>query len=250
MSVWGISSTRDEDDILEASTRHMLAECDFVLIDDHCSVDATSRILERLRQEFRNRLQVQTDPDPHFDEVAKINQLVGRALRLGATWAVPFDTDEVWCSPDGLLREVLPKLRADYCIATVYEHVPQPADQGPNPLAAMTMRRQERWSWNKVCIRTDRGLGLTVGHHDVLGPTVTKAVADTSLFVRHFPYRSIEQAHRRVIRNAIAAAHAAHNWYYGGLTKEFHDPEVFTEWWAGLTDAEGLVYDPAPVRSA
>lgn len=246
MSVWGISSTRDEDDILEASIRHHLVECDFVLVDDHCSVDATSRILSRLTAEFHNRLQVTYDPDPHFDEVAKYNQLVGRALRMGATWAVPFDTDEIWCSPDGLLRKVLPGLRADYCVATVYEHVPQPADQGPNPLAAMTMRRKERWSWSKVAIRTDRGLGLSAGHHEALGT----GVADTSLFVHHFPYRSMEQAHRRVIRNAIAAAHAGDSWNYRGLQGQFHDPEVFNDWWAGLTDPEGLVYDPAPVRSA
>jgi Glycosyl transferase family 2 len=241
--IWGVSSTRDEDDIVGASTRHMLAECDHVIIENHCSTDGTAAILARLAEQHP-RLHLYHDPDPVYDQASTMNELVAKATAQGATWVVPFDTDEVWTSPQGLLRDVLPTVADDCVEAVVYEHVPRPHDRGANPLLRMKYRRERPWDWAKVAIRTGRGLHLSAGQHGAGGASVARSV----VVVRHFPYRSVEQAHRRVARNAVAAGHAGDTWQYGGLHQQFQKPALFAEWWSGLTSPEGLVYDPAPVR--
>jgi hypothetical protein len=243
MSVWGVSSTRDEGDILEASTRHMLEECDHVLIEDHCSTDGTSTILVRLAEE-NPRLHCSHDPDPVYDQAVTMNRLVARATEQGAMWVVPFDTDEVWGSARGRLRSVLPMVAEDCVEAIVFEHVPQPSDRGSNPLRRIKYRRERPWDWPKVAIRTGRGLRLSAGQHGAGTDNVARGV----VMVRHFPYRSKEQARRRVARNAVAAGHPGDTWSYGGLHRQFDEAPVFAQWWYGLTSPEGLVRDPAPVR--
>lgn len=237
----GVCSVRDEVDVIAATVRHHLAECDAVIVEDHLSTDGTLEELLGLRVPC---LTVLANDDPSFDQPAIMNRLAELAERMGATWVVPFDADEVWFSRAGRLRDVLPLVQADVCVATVYEHVPRPDDAGPDPLRRMVHRRILRWSWDKVAIRTGRGLKFSVGQHVAIGHSGEPDT--TTLEMRHFPWRSREQTQARFTRNSVTAGAANHVAYHCSLLDL--SPEDWESWWSGMTDAEGTVVDPAPVR--
>jgi len=145
MSVVAVGTVRDEQDIIGTTVEHLLAEVDLVIVEDHLSQDATPRILEGLRRIYPEQLLVLTDTSPLFDQAGRMNTLARLALERGADWVVPFDADEIWYSPTGWpLRELLsPSFAADVCMATVWEHTPDPNDPG----ALLRHRHVLPWPW-------------------------------------------------------------------------------------------------------
>jgi glycosyltransferase involved in cell wall biosynthesis len=230
-------SVRDERDIVEQTIRHALEECDDVLVEDHCSGDGTRGIVQAMAR-YHDRLHFTVNDEPEFDQPATMNGLAAIAHSLGADWIVPMDADEIWGSPFGRLREVLPTLAADTAIATVYEHIP------PGTVRTMLWRRPQPWAWSKVAFRWSPQRSLSWGQHELDGAGIADRV---SVVVRHFPARSPEQAKARFRRNAadIGAPDFAIRNAQGCAAWSEAD---FAQWWSGLCSTEGAVFDPPPVR--
>ena len=216
----------------------MLWHCDRVLIDDHGSTDATPGILAWLAEEYGERLTV-TRTDGPFEQGLIVNGQAERAARLGATWVVPFDTDELWQGEP--LRERLPLVDGDCVLATVYEHAALPTEVS-DPLRAMVWRHQAPWHWPKAAGRA--GIRYGLGHHDCTG---TRPVVE-GFEVRHFPWRTPGQARARVLRNVEGSATATHRRNYSAMARMFEDAAIFDQWYSGLSATEGCVVDPAEVR--
>lgn len=228
MTVWAVSSTRDEADILERSTCHMLAHADVVLIEDHLSTDTTPEILERLAARYADRLQVTTDDTPTFRHDAKTARIAYAAAH-GATWVVPFDTDEFWAAPQPL-RELLPTVNADHVSAPVFEHVPIDA--------AGSWRHAEAWAWAKVAARA--GIEIGIGHHEAGG----RGTTPEGVAVHHFPWRSKTQARRRIKRGAVASETSEHAAMFTRLAAYLDDDTRLDRWWNARIAVPDLVYDP------
>ena len=89
MTVFGICMTRDEDDIIGPVIEKMLLQVDHIIVADNGSTDKTREILDSLP------ITVVDDPERGYFQSRKMTALAHLAAEKGATWIVPFDSDEV-----------------------------------------------------------------------------------------------------------------------------------------------------------
>lgn len=258
---------RDEADIIEPVLRHLLAEgVDRLIVADNLSTDDTPAILLKLKNEGAP-ITVVEDDEPGYYQARKMTRLGRRAYDIGADWVLPFDADEVWYSPTyGSIGEALADMPGDVSVirAPGWDHIvradavevtdfgdrersylvqPFPGDAPFSP-----WRRAHTQKMVKVAFRSHPHARLHMGNHDVERPGRDRV---GPLAFRHFQYRSLEQMTRK-LRNGreayeasdIHPMHGAH-WRAGGLKT---DAELAQDW-ADLCSEEGLVFDPAPLRT-
>jgi len=91
MSVVGISMFRNEADVARYVVRHMLDECDRVIVADNCSTDETRDVLAGIAD---SHFTLTDEPRFEYRQADTMMRLVGMAPE--ATWIVPFDADEWW----------------------------------------------------------------------------------------------------------------------------------------------------------
>lgn len=249
MSVWAVSMVKDEADIVEASVGRMARQVDGVIVADNGSTDGTRAILEGLGVEIVD------DPDPAYQQSAKMSRLAAMAGERGAEWIVPFDADEIWSAHGKPIAHVLREL-PDWvliCEAAIFDHVGIEGEG--TPLERMRWRRRDPLPLPKVACRYRDGLVIHQGNHGASFPDEPlPPIVKHLLSIRHFPYRSAGQMIRKA-RNGAAAYAAtdlpeevgAHWRGYGRLTDE-QITEVFHEHFASADpdNDPALILDPCP----
>lgn len=214
MTVVGISMVKDEADVVGFTVEHMLHQCDYVLVADNMSTDATPDILDNLVTKYDNLLVV-PDHEPAYFQSAKMTSLAHQAHKyFGAEWIVPFDADEWWgtTSTDTPLRTRLqsaPDHRLFRTLAaSLYDHVPTAADPwADSPIHRMVYRTKLPLPLPKTIGRWAEDMVIEQGNHAILyggKPCPGTAV----LTCHHFPVRSFSQFVRKA-RNGAAAYAAA-----------------------------------------
>jgi len=230
-----VAMVRDEEDVIESTVAHMLAEVDAVLVADNLSTDSTREKLELLAAGAEGRLVVVDDLEPGYHQSEKMTALAHRArIELAAEWVVPFDADEWWYSPFGRIADVLADVAPQWLVvpAPLFDHVATGEDDPHelDPVRRLRWRRRNRNPLPKVAARFRSDLVIAQGNHDAIFRG-RGTYFDELLVVRHFPYRSVEQLVRKV-RNGAAAYRAAGDSL----------PEAFgAHWrqWGDLLDAQG-----------
>jgi len=237
MSVIGVSMFRNEADVARYVVRHMLDECDRVIVADNCSTDETRDILAGIA-------------DTHFtltDESSFAYRQSETMMRLAAMapeaeWIVPFDADEWWDSPQGRLRDVLPRIGTDAVAAMTSDMIPAFDDDphDPNPFTRIRWARASTSLWSrpesrKAAFRPGPGRVLMQGNHGIVGQPLP---AFGPLRVRHFPFRTYEQAAAK-LRHGRAAVLALNGELDGSGThwKEWgaYSDDEMRAWWADWT---------------
>jgi hypothetical protein len=265
MTVAAVSMFKDEADVAGHVLRHLAEEgIDLLVVADNGSTDGTREILDRAQEwmpeRYRGlRVVILDDPEPGFYQSQKMTRLADEAHKLGATWILPFDADEVWFSrPEriGVFLESLPET-VGVATAVLYNHFGSALDpQSPIPFDRLVWRQRQAASLPKVAFRWSEGVVVEQGNHSVSG---AQGITVGGLEVRHFPYRSLEQFIRKAINGAAAYAatdlpeHQGAHWRgYGALLKRYGDAalkEVFEQYYYFLSPVDaGLVHDPAPFR--
>lgn len=227
MSLAGVATVFNEEDIIEQTVRHHFAEgFDRILIAD-ASTDQTPEILAELSKEFDLRV-IRDDTGKHY-QPRWINWL---AQQAGCDWIVPFDADEFWYSPTGkrivdALEDVpagVTKLPARMFQHRDWEHrYPHPA---PFPKVAF------RWTPQMV---------VANGNHDVSGPG---AALWGVLDLRELQFRSFEhlcvKSRDRVVRidPSLPESEGAHQRVLHALSLEERRAA-----WADM-QARETVFDP------
>lgn len=261
MTVAGICMVRDAGDIVVAVVAHMLRQVDVVVIADNLSTDETRPTLDRLAE--AGRLVILDDVDPAHRQSAKTTALAAFARDLGASWVVPFDSDEVWYSPFGRIADELARLPSHIFVASadLYDHVATGADDPTelDPARRLGWRRRKPSPLVKVACRTAEDLTIADGNHSArygLTGYEPPATVTGRLIIRHFPYRTAEQmaAKARIGAAALRAApeldeDTGKHWRdYDALGPELL-ADVFAEHYYAPSphDRTDLIYDPAPV---
>lgn len=239
-NVVAVTMVHNEEDVIGWNVRHFLDEGCRVIVADNLSTDGTRAVLEAIDDE---RLLILEDRDPAYRQGEKMTRLARVAADMGADWIIPFDADEWWASSDGLLS-ALGSCETPAAVAAVVNLIPQPDD---DPEEANPFRRS-RWvrprpTDRKVAFRATVDLPLAQGNHHLEG---TVDETNGRLFIRHLPYRSLEQAkaklrHGRAVLAAtgLDPALGAHWTELGGM-----DDFAFGRWWETWTDPNGLVRLP------
>lgn len=236
-----ITMVKDEADIIRYTIEHMLTQVDRVYVMDNLSTDGTADILLDMQCSGMSVCS-QLDRDIGYRQSDKMTRLAHRAGSEGATWIVPFDADEGWLLPSGLEH-----LDADVLNVTQHIFVPceGEAHDEPNPLLRMQHRLPSLDRHFKVAFRYRPGIWIEQGNHDVHGMGAHRRKQLGHL--RHFMYRSLEQAQRKV-NNGVRAYNAAQvsseygvHWFdlYG------KSPTEWEQWWTEYTN-QPLVFDPWP----
>lgn len=244
MTVIAVTMVRDEADIIETTVRHLVAEgVRHVVVADNLSTDDTPKILRRLVDEGLP-LTVVADDDPAYEQDVKMTRLAHQAARMGATWVLPFDADEIWYSPMGTIAEALGQLpvEVDVVAAHGFDHIACGHHMGMSPY-----RRRTPQSLPKVAFRARLDRHLSMGNHSV---TPCHQAVTGPLAYRHFQYRSLDQMIRKVRQGSEAYTHTDHPEHVGGHWKALAaktNDEICDEW-ETLRSETGLVYDPAPLR--
>jgi hypothetical protein len=249
MSVAAVAMMRNEEDVAEYVVRHMLDECDLVIVADNNSTDRTLDILYRLMP--GHALLVETEPHVAYLQQETTMRLVAQASAMGADWIVPFDADEWWFCPSGQrIADVLPSYTGHAVPAGSWEMVPQPSDDPNeiNPFRRIVWRR--RYSNQRKVVWRPRPWNVpTVGNHALEGEPPSSEVVGAANFkgqpivLRHYPYRTFEQT-RAKVRHGRAALEATP--YPAGTG--FHwrelgamDDEALHRWWVEWTAPMDLV---------
>lgn len=255
MKITGITMVKDEADIISATIEHMLTQVDDIIVADNGSTDGTREILESYP------ITVIDDPEVGYYQSYKMTRLARVARNQGAEWIVPFDADEIWYSPFGIIKEVLEGLAPQWLVASaaLYDHVSSSEDPlESNPIKRIGWRRSYPGALHKVACRYRDDLVIQQGNHGAWyegGGTQQ----DGLLVIRHFPYRSREQFIRKAKNGAAAYAATnlsadtgAHWRGYGRILEEHGEDalaDVFYTWFYlhDPTNALDVIYDPAPV---
>lgn len=258
MTVFGVSMAKNNADIIRFSLEHMLTQVDHVIVLDAQSTDGARDILAEYP------ITLIDDPDPAYYQSKKTTSLANRARSMGADWIVPFDSDEIWYSPFGTIKEVLDDLKSQWLVATadLYDHVTSAEDDASehNPVKRIGWRRSSKGALPKVACRWREDLVIEQGNHSA-GYHGGATRQNGLLVVRHYPYRSTEQFIRKV-RDGVAAysttnlpaSSGAHWKDYGRLLDAYGEPaleEVYNTWFhlESPRTFEGVIFDPAPIDS-
>lgn len=236
MRIAAVSMFHNEEDVAEYVIRHMLDECDQVVIADNDSTDHSRIILEAIED---SRLTIVEEPRFVFRQVETMMRLVQMA---DADWIIPFDFDE-WWDAKATIREALEDLDVEATGTTTWDMIPQDSDgTSRNPFERIVHTRPgSLWSrpiHHKIAFRPSSGRILMQGNHGLEG----RPLAPTGpLRLRHYPFRSFEQA-RAKLRHGRAANIAAGNVGLGEHWNEWgnYSDEALWEWWNLWTMSEGL----------
>lgn len=274
MTVAAITMVKNEADVIDDTIRHMLGEVGddgIVLVADNLSTDNTRRILDRIAAEDP-RLVVDEDPDPAYEQSAKMSHLARVAAERGATIIIPFDADEVWYSEAGRVGDVLRLLPDEPWVitATIFNHFATSVDPVDGaPFRRMRWRKTEPGALPKVAFRYEPGAVIHMGNHGVSLPSQVRPSTTVHLALRHFPARSAEQFTRKGVQGgealALTGMSADTGAHWRGY-KLLHDrgtaeaggnpaggdqilAAVFYEhFWYSAPWESGMVEDPAPLR--
>jgi len=222
--VVGVSMMHNEEDVAPYVVRHMLDECDAVIVGDHRSTDRTREILAGIGGRRLTVLSISGS----FRQAPIINRIASRYGRV--EWIVPFDADEWWTSPHGRIADVLRGSGEQAATAVAWDLIPHPDDDeaDPNPFTRIR-RRTFVPGWEKVAFRPGVGRSLVTGSHRLRrGPVGARGLLE----IAHVPYRSFDQMARKVRHGKMALEEAREPFRRGGHWRTL----------GGKTDAELEVF--------
>lgn len=265
-----IMLVKDERDVIGHTIYHLLMEgCERVIVKDNLSTDGTRSILEGLQEATAGQVLVLSDDQLAYYQSEKTTGLLQFAQRLGYTWVIPCDADEIWHSHYGTLAEVIAAHDRDFDVipAELYDHISTSSDPADaDPFRRLGYHFREPGALPKVAVRTRLDMVIEQGNHGarhVARPGYSQGPLrwreGPGLTIRHFSWRSPEQYLRKITNGARAYAATKLPDDVGAHWRMFGSPddegfaervtEHFYEWFY-VEDPEGderLIFDPAPV---
>lgn len=203
---------RDEADIVGAMIQHHLDQgIDLFLVTDNASVDGTTEILESFAK--RGLIELSHDPRHLKQQHEVVTAMSREAARRGATWVLNADADEFWGSASGALsiRDELAAIDPAICAfpVPVVDMTGPPARSGTGlqrlvyrderPDSLMQSLGIHAHATPDVAFVPHEDVVVAQGNHFVnVEPTGTLPPG-RGLLVRHFPWRSWDQFHRKVL---------------------------------------------------
>lgn len=231
-TVVAIACARNEADIIEAFVRHTLEFADRLIVVDHESIDATSRILESLAAEGLP-VEVRSLSGMAWAQAETFNAMIEEVTSaVRPDWIVPLDVDEFLVSKTGGARKAIETLPTDRpSTATMKMFVPAIDDDAhePNVLKRMCHRIACDTFPDIKVIAIPRALHaggrLSPGNHAYTHPTAGGSHPATNISTAHFPIRCPLQLQAKALGwiNNIARANYRNgeSWHWEKMFRAF-----------------------------
>lgn len=256
MTVFGICMVRNAEDIIGYVVDHMISQVDHVIVADNLSTDKTRDILESFNKHF---VTVIDDNDPSYRQSEKTTDLARIAMKRGADYVVPFDSDEFWVARDGTLKEVIELSGVDVLEAQILNYIPTAVDNHsePNPIKRINWRIKEVGSLVKVACAVHPNMVIHMGNHNVSYGTEEATRNQYQLTVHHYPWRSADQFVEKAIVGAAALEltdlpySTGQHWRdYAKIAEEYGTDalkDIFRVWFYNQNpyESDQLIYQPA-----
>ena len=209
MQVIGISTVRNEADVVEAFVRHHLRVLDRMLVVCHFSQDETVTILRALAEEGLT-LEVTEVSSPVHDQAALMTALARTAVEEhAADLVLALDADEFLVATEGDPRDGLAALPTDRISLVPWRtYVPVPGDPAGEQHVLRRIRHRpvrEHHPLGKVVLPravVRPGIEIQIGNHEVLDER-TNARLETApaagLALAHFPFRTDAQVRAKLL---------------------------------------------------
>ena len=244
MRLWGAAMVRNEADIVEAFVRHNLTVLDGMVIVDHASSDATSRILAALGGE-RLPIVVKRSDHPGYLQAELMTGITREAFAHGRADVVfPLDADEFLRVPSrAALEAAIAALPIGHIgRASWPTYVPDLAP-GPADIAAR-LRGARRWPAplplpdvmaGKAVVTSAFAItpaatlrmgnhGVMLGHDPAVAPVVPHVDLPPSVVeVCHVPIRSVPQFVVKMTVKRLARVAAGRDYLDGSPMREAVD---------------------------
>jgi len=238
MKIVAITACLNEDDIIEAWLRHMLAEeVDHIYIEDGGSIDDTRIIIESLALGTK-QITLLDHSSKIFYQARRMTLLSDLAGSEGADWIIPADVDEFYYATNGdtvgsRLRDVELGVNKLYCKS--YQHLD------------WDTRQVEPKRLPKVIYRYFPGASLTIGNHEVNLDGGVRDIID----LREIQYRGYEHFKSKIVSRLATLDPVAKSqgaaWHYQVL--EGKNEQEMALAWADMT-AIPTIHDPIPTHLA
>lgn len=262
MQVWGITSARDEADIILQSLLHVISEgVDGIVIGHNLSVDGTGDLIRGFALGSAVPVVVFEDTDPAWDQAAKMTRYAHMAADRGADWIMPFDVDELLCGVAEPAADVLRQSTDDVLGVQSFTHVETSKDaKVGNAFERLRWRRHWPSSIRKMCYRFRPDWKLWHGNDgvtDLKGNTI-KGTDTDAIRMHHFPMRTFAHfcAKNATGSKALAAAknvpvNIGSHWRKLGAILAGQGVDAMRvlydkDWNYADTKEGGLIEDPAP----
>ncbi|MBL8311170.1 MAG: glycosyltransferase family 2 protein [Burkholderiales bacterium] len=234
MKVVVVSMIRNEGDIVEAFVRHHALLADHLIVLDHASTDGTAKVLQLLVSEGLP-LTVRRDDSLTFQQGPRTTALAREAfIECGADYVLPIDADEMLrVDSRDALEAALRAIPPGYSGHLAWQNYVVTTNDDPavvNPVARMQFRASSEPMPERKVVLTRQMLGddrwqVAAGNHSLVmetpqGTRTTPMHALNGAMLAHYPLRSQEQVHQKII--------------LGWLSTRLQDP-------AGLASAKQLV---------
>ena len=260
----GISLVRNEEDLVEINLRHHFRQgIERVLIADNGSTDGTARELEKLAR-WDRRIHWRRTGDIGFQQAQLVTELAQEAMRMGASWLLPFDADEFWWAPGGLATKITAS-RADLISVPVVNFIQHRRQLRRDPrgvLAAVYRNsaklgdfRKARFSveageyayveapyQRKNILRALPGLQIGPGNHTAKGVGPRRSRRD-SFACFHLPLRAKEifrEKAEQSVRLQAAGLPSWHGWQSHRFARIVRE-ELIDEEWAANSELQGCL---------
>lgn len=191
-AVWGVTVVKNEEDIIEVTVRHLLAQgLDHIIVADNGSTDGTPAILAALAVQDE-RVTVAIDREPAHHQSEKMTYLAHLAWRRGAEWILPFDADELFFARGGLVADQLRASDAAIMHAHFHHMVTTEPTRAVDESTQFVLDATAAFP-GKVAARSHPLLEIIPGNHSAsrVGAQVQ------GLFIAHALYRHPDQVARK-----------------------------------------------------
>lgn len=231
---------KNEADIIGETIANLFAQgVDHIVVADNGSADGTIGVLGS------TAVHLLSDPIVEYWQGEKMSHLARVATRMGASWIVPFDADELWKGTSGRsVADVLRSSSASVVRAEWWDFVPLSEGEANSHAQRFPFRLPRPNSHVKVAFRANWLARIAIGNHSVAIPDPT---VEDGLRIAHYRWRSPEQMIQKA-RDGTAAARKAGvsleslpNW----STLEESDASDAASTLRQLVETENLVRDPA-----
>ena len=210
-----ITMVRNEEDIIESFIRHCNLFADDILVIDHDSIDSTSEILYKLREEglplhIEKKINIE-----HIQSECMTNLMHKAVKDYDADIVVPLAADEFLISRnlDITVRQILVNLSTDTCAIPEYKFILTKPDDlylGKFILDIPCSYDEKEAIYKKILLKKEiitDSLVIGQGNHNLIDNNiVVESPINNNLVIAHFPVRGEEQILSKYVIGWIANA--------------------------------------------